>query len=504
MKEVICALSLATDLANGQPFEKTLRTCLVATHLARHLGLSLEARTAVCHTALLRFLGCTAFAYEEAAFAGDDLQFRSDFLAADVRDTLFAIKTLAKSEALGPRVRALSISMTRGRSMRNALAESQCEAAQILASRLFMSEQVVSALGDIHERWDGFGSPRQKEGDGCAIEARIVTVAHVFETAFRAGGLEYAIETINKRLGSHIDPAIARLAIRISSTLAEQLKASSVWFEVMQLDEFSMPVTNLTLDDVANVLGDFAALLCPMKLGHAAAVSKLAAGTAAMMGVSREMQLAIARAGRMLDLGAVCVPAQIWSKPGPLTPSESQRVRLHPHYSREILQHASALQIESRLVETHHERSNRSGYPKTLSGAELTVEAKILAVAEVYAAMIAPRAYRAPLRRTSACDALHSMTRTGEFDVVVVDAIIGAAEGRQVTSMVGGNDALSSREVQVLIGVAQGLTNKELALQLGITPRTVGHHLENIYSKLNVRTRTAAALYAMKHGLTQE
>jgi len=50
--------------------------------------------------------------------------------------------------------------------------------------------------------------------------------------------------------------------------------------------------------------------------------------------------------------------------------------------------------------------------------------------------------------------------------------------------------------------LSQGLTNKEIAYQLDIKPRTIKFHLDNIYSKLNVSTRTEAAIYALQHGLT--
>lgn len=77
----------------------------------------------------------------------------------------------------------------------------------------------------------------------------------------------------------------------------------------------------------------------------------------------------------------------------------------------------------------------------------------------------------------------------------------GGLETTIVLEMVSSIE-LTERETQVIHLLAQGLSNKEIALQLGVKPRTIKFHLDNIYSKLNVNTRTEAAIYALQHGLT--
>ena len=60
---------------------------------------------------------------------------------------------------------------------------------------------------------------------------------------------------------------------------------------------------------------------------------------------------------------------------------------------------------------------------------------------------------------------------------------------------------LTEREVDVLRLIARGHVNKQVAAELGISPKTVGHHVEHIYAKAGVRTRAGAALFAMENGL---
>src|SRR4051794_28763905 len=86
LAEVLSALSLTTDLGAGMPFEKGLRTCVVASTFAAALRLSLEERRAVFHAALLRSIGCTAHAPENAAMFGDDLSFERPLKELDPAD----------------------------------------------------------------------------------------------------------------------------------------------------------------------------------------------------------------------------------------------------------------------------------------------------------------------------------------------------------------------------------------------------------------------------------
>ncbi|MDQ3368757.1 MAG: metal-dependent phosphohydrolase, partial [Myxococcota bacterium] len=72
LADLLRSLSLATDLAVGAPLETSLRTCLVATHLGRRLGLDAIELRDVFYAALLRHVGCTAWAHEAAALVGGD------------------------------------------------------------------------------------------------------------------------------------------------------------------------------------------------------------------------------------------------------------------------------------------------------------------------------------------------------------------------------------------------------------------------------------------------
>jgi hypothetical protein len=95
LAELLGAMSLATDLANGFPLEKTVRTAIAATALATAAGLDGATCADVYYAAVLRFIGCTGYAHEEARVAGgDDIDLRRTLLPSDSSSSLDAVGRL--------------------------------------------------------------------------------------------------------------------------------------------------------------------------------------------------------------------------------------------------------------------------------------------------------------------------------------------------------------------------------------------------------------------------
>jgi DNA-binding NarL/FixJ family response regulator len=90
--------------------------------------------------------------------------------------------------------------------------------------------------------------------------------------------------------------------------------------------------------------------------------------------------------------------------------------------------------------------------------------------------------------------------RAGRLDGDAVNAVLSAA-GHRVRRRAGRPGGLTPREVEVLVLLARGRSNPEIAAQLIVSRKTVGSHIEHIYTKLGVSSRTEAALFAMRHGL---
>jgi len=133
----------------------------------------------------------------------------------------------------------------------------------------------------------------------------------------------------------------------------------------------------------------------PWTLGHSERVTDVALRLAREMGIV-EAELEIMRRGGLLhDIGKIGVPAEILDKPGKLTADELKQMREHVNIGVRILQPIPGFAEAMPIVAQHHEWINGQGYPNGLKGEEITLHARIFAVADCYDALISDRPYRA-------------------------------------------------------------------------------------------------------------
>ncbi|MBI4744031.1 MAG: PAS domain S-box protein [Actinobacteria bacterium] len=161
----------------------------------------------------------------------------------------------------------------------------------------------------------------------------------------------------------------------------------------------------------------------PYTAGHQQRVSKLACGIAREMGFSEEGIEGIYMAGLAHDIGKIHVPAEILSKPGVISKVEFDMIRTHPEIGYDILKTIEFSCPIAQMVLQHHERMDGSGYPAGLSGDEIILEARILAVADVVEAMSSYRPYRPSLGVEMALEEI-SQNRGILYDTDVVDACL--------------------------------------------------------------------------------
>ena len=235
-------------------------------------------------------------------------------------------------------------------------------------------------------------------------------------------------------------------------------------------------------------------------MGHSRGVAELAAEAGHHFGLPASELVTLRRAARVHDLGRLGVPNTIWDKPGPLSPSELERVRLHPYLSERMLAFSPPLAPLGALAVLHHERLDGSGYPRGLAAEALPPASRLLAAADAYQAMTEPRPYRGPLTADQAAAELRRDVAQGRIDGGAADAVLRAA-GHRVRRRREWPAGLTQREVEVLRLLTLGLANKEIAARLTITPKTASSHIEHIYTKIGASNRAQASIFAMRHGL---
>ena len=148
------------------------------------------------------------------------------------------------------------------------------------------------------------------------------------------------------------------------------------------------------LDAVLTAFADFGDLKSPWIRGHSRRVAWLADEAGRHAGLDDATCDDLRRAGLVHDLGRVVVENGIWDKLGPLTTSEWEQVRLHPYFTERILGRCRSLASLVEPASSHHERLDGSGYHRSLAGESLSRSARILAAADVFAALTAGRPHR--------------------------------------------------------------------------------------------------------------
>ena len=211
--EFLAPLSLVMDLGMGSASEEAMRTCLLATGLARRMGLPEDAVSDVYFTALLRHLGCTATAHDEAMhFAGDELALRPLIGPTDFgrpREMLRLMARAGAGQGYGPLKRArLVVRMATSDAWGAGIERGVCEVAGMLAERLGFTGAVQEATGQSFERWDGKGNKRLA-GEDVSIAARFVHVAGRAIAFHTPGEPEAATEAVRRSAGGWLDPEIA-------------------------------------------------------------------------------------------------------------------------------------------------------------------------------------------------------------------------------------------------------------------------------------------------------
>ncbi len=136
--------------------------------------------------------------------------------------------------------------------------------------------------------------------------------------------------------------------------------------------------------------------------GHMERVGAYADVVAAKVGLEVAQRKIIERAGLLHDIGKIGTPDVILNKAGKLTQEEFLVIQLHPNVGAQIVRPITVLGSVAPLVRQHHEKWNGSGYPDRLSGEQIGIEARILAIADVFDALHSDRAYRPglPIEKT--------------------------------------------------------------------------------------------------------
>jgi HD-GYP domain-containing protein (c-di-GMP phosphodiesterase class II) len=510
LAEFVATLALAQDNAFGQPLESQLRSCLLAAWTCEAAGFDEQVCEDAYWVALLRYVGCTGHAHEVATVFGDEIAIRAQTLVHDAADPnevmadVVAYATAGHSDEERDEIIRMLQATAHEWAVHNFT--SGCEVADMLVARLEFGSGVREALACTFERWNGQGFPAHVEGEAIPLAMRVVHLSHDMEAIGRIFSVDRALAAAQDRRGRTYDPALADLFVAHGREWFTRLSAIEPWDAVLALEPEPHRVLDAEgLDRALAVAADFIDMKSPYMGGHSRRCAQLATDAARVLGQPEDVIAALGRAALVHDFGATGVSNSIWDKPGALTRAEFDRVELHTMLTEQMLRRSPALAALTKVASSHHEKCDGSGYHTRMRADTGDPAACLLAATEVYVGLTTERADRPPFSDDDAAAEMRRLEAEGLLEPRAARAVLVAAgHGEPAVRMrkrpqnPGG---LSRREVDVLQLAARGLTTREIGDRLVISPKTADRHIQNIYNKISVSTRAAAALWAMQHEL---
>jgi putative nucleotidyltransferase with HDIG domain len=371
LSEVISALSFAIDLTDGAVHGHALRSCLLGMRIADEVQLTAEETSSLYYALLLKDIG--------------------------------------NEEMIGLR----------------------CDRGSSIVSKLGMGPMAAEAVRSLEEHWDGTGYPKRARGKRIPLLARVCAVAQHLDVFSMGRSPAVAIETLEQWSGTWFDPEIVQGALSLD-------RRGALWTHCTATDAHEMTraaVLNLDprqkqrlddrqIDRICEAFADVVDSKSHFTFRHSMGVAELARGIAKNLGLPADRVRLVRRAALLHDIGKLSVANTILDKKTRLTDAEWKVVEQHPGLTRRILEQIGPFREIAIVAGEHHEKLDGSGYPNRLMAADLSIEARIIAVADVYGALSEDRPYRAGLRYEEILPIMRALAPR-KLDGDCVNALIG-------------------------------------------------------------------------------
>lgn len=357
-KDIIKALALVIDLAEGYKIQHGYNVALSAVQMGKYLGLDVRKLRNLFYAGLLHDVGEVGFPKETDEYDRFEWQFHP---------------YIQPHPVIG----------------------------EAIVSHLPTLTEASKVIRWHHEAWDGKGYPDGLKGDNIPLEAQIVGLCDMCDVAYATyADEEVAGNRLASLVGHQFDPD---LVFKFNQMMNENelwtpdnfdeqtwLSLGIDTVDLALLMEQQVDYYHLTLKTFANVID----AKHEYTKGHSLRVAALSRRIAEKMNFEEEQVAQIEAASFLHDAGKVGIPRCILDKPAPLSDIEYARIKSHPGMSDALIKTVKSLQDHAPIARHHHERFDGNGYPDKLKGDNIPIGSRVLAVSDTYDAMTSDRAYR--------------------------------------------------------------------------------------------------------------
>lgn len=405
LSEIISALSYAFDLTEGAVPGHALRSCLLGMRIASELHLGKDQTSDLYFALLLKDVGCGSNTSRIGRILAEPAP--ADRISGIIRRGMSRHSKTYKE-----------IAMRYDRGAR-------------IVGKLGLSAAASEAVRSLDEHWDGGGQPDALKGDGIPLLSRICAIAQHLDVFSSQQAINIAIDTMIARSGTWFDPDLVRVAASLHrrGTLWTHCRPANSREQTRKavLDLDAGRHHRLEGDRVDQICEAFAEVVdakSPFTFRHSLGVADTAGSIARKMGLAQDRVRLVRRAALLHDLGKLSIPNSILNKQSLLTETEWQAVYQHPRLTRQILERVAAFREMAVIAGEHHEKLDGSGYPNHLIAQDLSLESRIVAVADIYGALSEDRPYREGLK-TQQITSILAKLAPAKLDGDCVDALLG-------------------------------------------------------------------------------
>lgn len=370
LSEIISALSFAIELTDGTMHGHAMRSCVLGLRIADEAGFTADEKSSLYYALLLKDIG--------------------------------------NEEMIGLR----------------------CDRGASIISKLGMGKLAADAVGSLEAHWDGSGYPNRMRGEEIPRLGRLCAIAQHLDMFSIGRNPGIAIETMKDWSGSWFDPELVRaaLALHRRDALWTHCRAAddheATRAAVLDLDpRSSQPLDDDQIDRICEAFAEVVDAKSHFTFRHSQGVAELSRGIAENLHLPADRVQLVWRAALLHDLGKLNVSNRILDKRTQLTEAEWTVVRRHPGLTRKILEQIGPFQEIAIVAGEHHEKLDGSGYPNCLRARDLSIESRIVAVADIYGALSEDRPYREGLSYEEILPILNSLGQ-GKLDQDCIGALL--------------------------------------------------------------------------------
>jgi putative nucleotidyltransferase with HDIG domain len=370
LSEIISALSFAIELTDGTMHGHAMRSCVLGLRIAEEAGFTAAEKSSLYYALLLKDIG--------------------------------------NEEMIGLR----------------------CDRGASIISKLGMGQLAADAVRSLEAHWDGSGYPNQMRGEEIPRLGRLCAIAQHLDMFSIGRNPGIAIETMKDWSGSWFDPELVKVALALN-------RRDALWTHCRAADSHeatrgavldfdprsSQPLDDDQVDRICEAFAEVVDAKSHFTFRHSQGVAELARGIAENLRLPADRVQLVWRAALLHDLGKLSVSNRILDKRTQLTETEWAVVKRHPGLTRKILEQIGPFQEIAIVAGEHHEKLDGSGYPNHLRARDLSIESRIVAVADIYGALSEDRPYREGLSYEEILPILNSLGQ-GKLDQECIGALL--------------------------------------------------------------------------------